>query len=162
MKRIYLLLLFIGIILRFILQFIYPVFNVDEISLGNNIKYSNFIELLHPLKFGQSSPPLYLWLQKIIITISPLSFWINIKILSFISSIVGIILFYLFIKKNDYKVIFLLLFTIFLFNPFNIGNSLTVKQYTFDLTGILFMLVYFKSRWFNRYNWVFFVVLSGL
>lgn len=160
MKKIYLLLLFSGIILRFILQFIYPTFNVDEISLGNNIKYSNFIELLYPLKYGQSSPPLYLWLQKTIITILPLNFWINIKILSFISSILGIILFYLLIQKNDYKISFLLLFTIFLFNPFNIGNSLTVKQYTFDLTGIIFMLVYFKSRWFNRYNWVFFIVWS--
>lgn len=157
MKNIYLFLLFSGIILRFITQFIYPTFNVDEISLGNNIKYSSFIELLYPLKYSQSSPPLFLWLQKLIIIISPLSFWINIKILSFISSVLGIILFYVFIKKNNFKAVFLLLYIILLFNPFNVGNSLTVKQYTLDLTGILFMLAYFKCQWFNKYNWVFFL-----
>jgi hypothetical protein len=158
MKNIYLILLIAGIILRFILQFVFPAFNVDEISLGNNIKYSSFIELLYPLKHNQSSPPFYLWLQKLIVQISPFSFWINIKLLSFISSVLGVILFYLFIRKNDYKLIFLLTFIIFLFNPFIINNSLTVKQYTFDLTGIVFMIVYFKSRWFNRYSWIFFMV----
>jgi hypothetical protein len=158
MRRFYLLLLFSGIVLRFIIQFIYPTFNVDEISLGNNIKYSDFIDLLYPLQYGQSSPPLYLWLQKLIITVSPLSFWINIKVLSFISSILGLMLFYLFIKKNDHKISLLLPFIILLFNPFNINNSLTVKQYTIDLVGILFLLVYFKSGWFKRYNWIFFII----
>ena len=100
MKKTYLLLLICGIVLRFTTQFIYPIFNVDEISLGNNIKHSSFIELLYPLKYGQSSPPLFLWLQKTIISISPFSFWINIKILSFVSSILGISLFYVFIKKK--------------------------------------------------------------
>ena len=160
MKKTYLLLLICGIVLRFTTQFIYPIFNVDEISLGNNIKHSSFIELLYPLKYGQSSPPLFLWLQKTIISISPFSFWINIKILSFVSSILGISLFYVFIKKNKYNVVFLLPFIILLFNPFTVGNSLTVKQYTFDLTGILFMLVYFKSKWFNKYNWYFFLITS--
>lgn len=158
MKQTYLFLLFSGIILRFIIQFIYPTFNGDEIALGNNIKHSNFIELLYPLKFNQSAPPLYLWIQKLIITISPLSFWINIKILSFISSTLGVLLFYLFIKKNNFNPIFLLLFVILLFNPFNIYNSLTVKQYTIDLTGILFLLLYFKSKGFQRFNWIFFVI----
>lgn len=158
MKKIYLILLIAGIILRFILQFVFPAFNVDEISLGNNIKYSSFIELLYPLKHYQSSPPFYLWLQKLIVQISPFCFWINIKLLSFISSILGVILFYVFIKKNDFKPIFLLPFIILLFNPFNISNSLTVKQYTIDLTGIIFLLVYFKSKWFDKYNWFFFLV----
>lgn len=158
MKNIYYILLAIGIGLRFVLQFIYPTFNVDEISLGNNIKYSSFIELLYPLKYAQSSPPLYLWLQKLIILILPFSFWINIKVLSFISSILGVLLFYIFIKQNNYKIIFLLPFIILLFNPFNIYNSLTVKQYTLDLTGILFMLTHFKCNWFHKYNWGFFLV----
>jgi hypothetical protein len=157
MKNTYLFLLFSGIILRFIIQFLYPTFNVDEISLGNNIKHLNFIELLYPLENFQSSPPLYLWLQKLIILISPFSFWINIKILSFISSILGILLFYIFINKNNFKPIFLVLYIILLFNPFNLCNSLTVKQYTIDLTGTLFLLVHFRSRWFNQYNWVFFL-----
>ncbi len=86
MRKIFLILLLSGIILRFFTQFIFPIFNGDEISLGNNIKHSSFIELLYPLKYGQSSPPLFLLIQKLIVTISPLHFWINVKILSFISS----------------------------------------------------------------------------
>jgi hypothetical protein len=158
MKKVYLFLLIVGILLRFTQQFIFPAFNVDEISLGNNLKYSGFIELLYPLKYSQSSPPLFLWLEKLIIQISPLSFWINIKVLSFISSILGILLFYIFIKRNNFKPIFLLLFIILLFNPFIINNSLTLKQYTIDLTGVIFLLVYFKSKTFEKYNWAFFLV----
>lgn len=157
MKKVFFILLIIGIVLRFVVHFLYPSFNVDEISLGNNIKHSSFIELLYPLKNFQSSPPLYLWIQKLIVSISPLSFWINIKILSFCSSILGIILFFFFIKKNNYNPVFLLMFVIILFNPFNIFNSLTVKQYTFDLTGILFLMLYFRTKLFNKYNWIFFV-----
>lgn len=158
MKNIYLLLLIAGIVLRLIFHFVFPAFNVDEISLGNNIKYSNYIELLYPLKFGQSSPPLYLLIQKFIISISPFSFWLNIKILSFISSILGIVFFYLFIKKYQFKSIFLLLFIIILFNPFIVYNSLTVKQYTVDLTGIIILIYLFKSNWFLRYGWAFFII----
>lgn len=160
MKKVYLFLLILGIIIRFVIQFVFPAFNGDEISVGNNIKHSGFIELLYPLKFGQSAPPLFLWLQKIIIEILPFSFWINIKVLSFISSILGIILFYVFIKRNNFSPIFLLLFIILLFNPFIINNSLTVKQYTIDLTGIVFLIVWFKTKKFKKYNWAFFLVWS--
>ena len=158
MKKVFLLLLIIGIVLRFVVQFLFPSFNVDEISLGNDIKHSGFTELLHPFKSFQSAPPLYLWLQKLIITFSPLSFWINIKILSFFSSVAGIVLFYLFIKKNNFNIIFLIMFVILLFNPFNLYNSLTVKQYTFDLTGILFLLLYFRTNFFEKHNWIFFII----
>lgn len=158
MKTTYLFLLISGIILRFVFQFVFPAFNVDEISLGNNIKHSSFIELLYPLDLGQSAPPLYLWLQKFIIHSFPFKFWINIKILSFVSSVLGIIFFYIFIKRNNFKSIFLLLFIILLFNPFVINNSLTVKQYTIDLTGTIFLLVYFKTENFKKYNWIFFLI----
>lgn len=158
MKNIYLLLLLVGIVLRFFFHFIIPTFNVDEISLGNNIKYSNYIELLYPLKFGQSSPPLYLLIQKFIISIAPFSFWINIKILSFISLTLGLIFFYFIIRKYQFKIIFILLFIIILFNPFIVANSLTVKQYTIDLTGIILLIYLFKSNWFLRYGWIYFIV----
>nr|WP_294785953.1 hypothetical protein [uncultured Flavobacterium sp.] len=158
MKKIYLVLLISGIILRFVIQFVFPAFNVDEISLGNNIKYSGFIELLYPLDSAQSAPPLYLWLQRFIVQVFPFSFWINIKILSFLSSVLGLLLFYIFIKRNSYDRLFLLLFIILLFNPFIVCNSLTVKQYTIDLTGIIFLVVYFKTENFKKYSWVFFLI----
>lgn len=160
MRKVYFLLLIAGIALRITLQFFYPSFSVDEISLGNNIKYSNYIELLYPLKFGQSSPPLFLWIQKLIVLISPFSFWINIKIFSLFSSIIGLIVFYLFIRKYEFRKLFLLLFIILHFNPFIVSNSLAVKQYTIDLTGIILLIYLFKSKWFIRYNWIFFLVWS--
>ena len=160
MKKIFLILLFAGVVFRFIVQFSFPIFNVDEISLGNNIKHLSFIQLLYPLKFSQSSPPLFLWLQKIIISISPLYFWISIKIGSFIFSVFGIVLFFIFVKRYNYNYLFLLPFIIILFNPFIISNSLALKQYTVDLSGIIFLFVYFDKLWFKKYNWVFFIFWS--
>ena len=61
-----LLLIAIGIGLRFYFQFMTPCFNDDEIMLGNNIKYRSLFQLLYPLDEFQSAPPLYLFLQKII------------------------------------------------------------------------------------------------
>lgn len=158
MKKVYLALLLAGVVLRVFFHFIFPTFNVDEIALGNNIKHTDYIELLYPLTSMQSAPPLYLLLQKFIISVLPFHFWINIKLLSIISSILGIVFFYLLIKKYQFKSIFLLLFIIILFNPFIVYNSLTVKQYTIDLTGVILMVYLFKSNWFLRYGWVFFVV----
>lgn len=160
MKKVCLLLLISGIILRFVIQFVFPAFNGDEISLGNNIKSSGFLELLYPLKYSQSSPPLYLWVQRAIVQAFPFSFWINVKILSFVSSVGGLVLFYVFIKRNNFKPIFLLMFIILIFNPFIVSNSLTVKQYTIDLTGIICLLVYFQSQKFKKCNWVFFLIWS--
>lgn len=158
MKKVYLVLLLAGIVLRIFSHFIVPNFNVDEISLGNSIKYSNYIDLLYPLTSLQSAPPLYLLIQKFIISVLPFSFWMNIKILSFISSILGVLFFYFIIKKYQFKSIFLLLFIIILFNPFIVYNSLTVKQYTIDLTGIILLIYLFKSNWFLRYGWIYFIV----
>ncbi|WP_343589522.1 hypothetical protein [Flavobacterium sp.] len=160
MKKVCLFLLISGIILRFIIQFIFPAFNGDEISLGNNIKNSGFVELLYPLDSFQSAPPLYLWIQRFIVQTFPFSFWINIKILSFIFSISGLVLFYVFIKRNKFNPIFLLLFIVLIFNPFIVNNSLTVKQYTIDLTGSICLLVYFQSEKFKKYNWIFFLIWS--
>lgn len=158
MKFHFILLLIIGIILRFFLQFIFPAFNVDEIALGNNIKNANFIELLYPLQHGQSSPPLYLWLQKAIISISPFKFWISVKLLSFTSSVVTIFYFFKFAKKNGFRKEIFVIFTILIFNPYIIYNSLTLKQYTIDLLGVMLLVYYYEYRWFKKNNYIFFII----
>lgn len=158
MKRVLIFLLVAGVILRILFHFIYPAFNIDEIDLGNNIKRFSFIELLYPFENYQSAPPLYLWLQKLILVSLPFSFWIEIKILSFIASIVGIYLFFLLlIKENKINIITVLLFSIFLFNPFILYNSLTVKQYGIDLVGILLLLNFYDKPIFKKYSWIFFM-----
>ena len=157
MKKTFVVILIIGTLLRFYSQFIIPTFNVDEISLGNNIKYSTFKELLFPLNYGQTAPPLYLLLQKFIVNVLPFHFWISIKILSFISSIAGLYLFYCFIKKQKHDIVFVLLLSVFAFNPFVINNSLTLKQYTIDLTLIVLLLNYYTVSSFKKHIALFFL-----
>ena len=162
MKKTYIGLAIFGILLRFYIQFISPYFNVDEISLGLNIKESSFLQLLSPMGRGQSAPPLFLFLEKAIVMFSPLSFWINIKLLSFFSSIMVVFLVYKLIEKYNFSDELLVAFVIVLFNPFFVSNTLTVKQYSFDLLGILFLIYYYKFDWFKRFNFVFFIVWSLL
>ena len=161
MKKIaFYILLIIGIVYRFYYQFIQPAFNVDEINLGNNIKFLSYFELLKPLSAGQSAPPLFLWIQKFIISNSPLEFWINIKLLSFLVSIASIYFFLIFIKRHCFQLIFLVPFVILLFNPFVIYNTLALKQYTFDLLGVILLILYFKNSKFSSYGPLFFLVWS--
>lgn len=86
-NRILLLIIIIGISIRLFFQFITPTFNVDEISLGDNIKNLNYSELLFPLKNFQSAPPLYLIIQKSIFNLPILPLWVKAKLLSTIVSI---------------------------------------------------------------------------
>lgn len=161
MKNLLFIILLVGVGLRVVFHFIQPTFNIDEINLGNNIKELSFIELLYPLKSFQSAPPLYLWMQKLMIIILPFSFWFKIKILSFIASISSAYLFYILLnKEKSINSITILLFAIFIFNPFIIYNSLTVKQYGFDLVGVLFLLNFYDHKLFKKYNWIYFVIWS--
>ena len=162
MKKTFIILAILGVVFRFYVQFISPYFNVDEISLGSNIKENTFLELLFPMERGQSAPPLFLLLEKFIISFFPFSFWVNIKLLSFFSSIFIVLLLYRFVEKYNFSKELLIMFVIVLFNPFFLTNTLTVKQYTFDLLGILFLINYFNHKWFLKYNIIFFFIWSFL
>jgi hypothetical protein len=151
------LLLFIGIALRFYVQFIHPTFNVDEVALCKNLKYLTYTKLLYPLNGFQSAPPLYLWIQKTIITLSPFDFYISAKLLSFCSSIAILFLFNDLIKKQR-VLVRLLLLSIMLFNPYIIYHTLTIKQYTIDLLITLILVLSFEKSVFKRYGWLFFGV----
>lgn len=156
-KKVLIVLFIIGIVIRLYFQFLEPTFNVDEISLGRNIKELSFHKLLYPLNYGQSAPPLYLLLQKLIIVSFPFAFWIKIKILNFACSILTLFIFYKFLSKNTSHVS-ILMFSILIFNPFIINNSLTVKQYSFDLLGIILMITYCNNTYFKKNIWIFFTV----
>lgn len=159
-KIIFITLGFVGVLYRFYYQFIIPSLNVDEILLGNNIKKSGFIKLLFPLEFNQSSPPLFLWIQKAFFSFLPFPIWINSKLLSFIISSLSVVFFYKIIKKNQYNIVFVLPFLILLFNPFIIYNSLTLKQYCFDMLGVIVVLYYLKDKSFFKYAPLYFLIWS--
>lgn len=152
---------FIGIAYRFYYQFLKPSFNVDEISLGLNIKSSTYLQLLKPMELGQSAPPLFLWLQKFFIEL-PIPSWVAFKLISFVISSLSLIVFLRFIKKYKYNIILIIPFIILLFNPYVIYNSLALKQYTFDLFGVLFLLTYFETDEFKKRASIMFLVWSFL
>lgn len=156
-KKTFWLLIGIGIGLRFYLQFINPTFNVDEVALCKNLKYLTFTKLLYPLNGFQSAPPLYLWIQKTIITLSPFDFYINAKLFSFCSSTAIVLLFYTLIRKQRFALRFLLL-SILLFNPYIIYHTLTIKQYTLDLLITLILILSFNKSVFKRFGWFFFTI----
>lgn len=160
MKKIFILALLIGIVFRFYLQFLCPAFNVDEISLGNNIKNLNFLELLYPLSYGQSCPPLYLWIQKMIILISPFDLWISFKILSFTSSCLILLYFFKFAQKYNFSKDFILIFLILIFNPYIVYNSLTLKQYSIDLLGVIILVYSYDNKFFKKNIYIFFLIWS--
>jgi hypothetical protein len=137
--------LVLGIVCRFYHQFIMWSFNGDEINLGLNILNKSFEELVHPLENGQSAPPLFLWLEKIL---SPISKpYLSLKIITFISSSVSLLLFNRIIKTTYEGFLYILLLTIFTFNPFIFYNSLTLKQYSFDLLmGLLAVNFFIDSK----------------
>ncbi|WP_299251656.1 hypothetical protein [uncultured Lacinutrix sp.] len=160
-RIVFYILCFIGVLCRFYYQFLIPSFNGDEISLGLNIKQLNYYQLLQPMRRGQSAPPLFLWLQKFISNL-PIPNWIGFKLVSFFISILVLIVFLKFIKKKEYNIILLVPFTILLFNPYVIYHSLSLKQYPFDLLGIIVLITYFKSNKFKKAAPFFFLVWSFL
>lgn len=146
LKNILVLILFIGLSLIFYLQFITPSFSGDEIALGTNIKNQSCLSLLYPADNFQSAPPLYLCVQKLIISSLPFPFWIGIKILSFLVASSILIFVYRIAKINldswgYFSCVWMVLFA---FNPYVLHNVLTVKQYGFDLLGVLILFTYFN------------------
>lgn len=144
-----------GIIARFVQQFVFPVFNVDEIDLALNIMDRDFAGLLYPLDFYQSSPPLFLLLQKSVLRISIIPAWIALKLISFLAAVASLYLFYRLIRNLDWAIASLMLL-VFAFNPFISYNSLTLKQYTIDLLGILLLLNFYRTSGFKKYAFLFF------
>ena len=151
-----LIILFLGVLIRFYYQFIDWSFNGDEINLGNNIILKSFNGLLYPLDSGQSAPPLFLWVEKLFLNVGKPFY--SLRILTFISSILSLFLFNRIAKKNYSQALYLILIVIFAFNPFILYNSLTLKQYSLDLMmGLLAVNFFLKPRKLIQ-NYLFFTI----
>ncbi len=163
LRFIILLILLGGIIIRIYSTFFIQTFNVDEISLGTNIKHSDYIRLLYPLEYRQSAPPLFLWIEKFFTQILPFPFWIKIKIFTLLCSIISVLLFYNYLnKKTKYPLVFLVPMLIFSFNPYIIYQSITVKQYICDVVIILLLINYYKTDFFRKFDYLFFLIATFL
>ncbi len=140
----YLLIFFLlvgGIAIRFYMQFIEWSFNGDELDLGLGIISSDFRQLISPLPKRQSAPPLFLIVQKLIAPVAKP--YVSLKILSFITSGVSILLFNRVLKSRFPFYLHIVLLALFCLNPFIITNSLTLKQYSLDLFLGLVAVNYF-------------------
>lgn len=139
------LLIIFGIGLRFYYQFVEWSINGDEVDLGLEIVSSSFKDLFYPFLSRQSAPPLFLVLQK---TLAPIAKpYISLKIISFLSSCTALFLFSRLLSGCFPVYLKVLLLALFCFNPFVISNSLTLKQYTLDLTlGLVAVNYFIKNR----------------
>lgn len=136
-------LLALGIGIRFYCTFIGFTFNVDEISITQNVISSDYQSLLKPLQQMQSAPPLFLFCLKFIYQINPFSPWIAFKVIPFICSVLSLFLFaQLALQKRDYTTTIVLGIALFALNPYIIYNSLLTKQYCIDLLYILLLANY--------------------
>ena len=149
----------IGVALRIVKQFVFPAFNMDELKLGNNIVARDALSLIRPLDFEQSSPPLFLLLEKLAVSMPSVPDWIGLKTVSFVSSVLSLLLFARLLKPFQLLTAAVAL-SLFALNPYFIYNSLTVKQYTIDLLGVLLLVNYFRNERFRKWMPLFFMVWS--
>ena len=118
----------------------------------------HYQDLFYPFQSIQSAPPLFLFLEKFISEIAKP--YISLKILSFLSSCTSIFLFNRILKNSFRPAIHIILLALFCFNPFILSNSLTLKQYSLDLTLGLVAINYFfhqKGSLKHFFSIVFFV-----
>tara|TARA_R110002020_G_scaffold293535_4_gene509074 strand:- start:30195 stop:31643 length:1449 start_codon:yes stop_codon:yes gene_type:complete len=161
-KAVAFIILFIGLVLRLYCQFINWTFNGDEINLARNIINRSYDQLLYPLDYGQSAPPLFLILQKAVFIDGHPEF--SLKILNFILSALGLFLFFEVVRRCKYSIGYLSALAFMCCSPFVIYNTLTLKQYSFDLTlGIFSILLFTKTnKWKQLIFFIIFCLVSNV
>ena len=150
----------VGLFLRIYFQIVGWPYSGDEINLGLDIINHSYRDLLYPFHSRQSAPPLFLILEKFISGIAKP--YVSLKILSLLSSCISILLFKRILKNSFRPIIYLILLGLFCFNPFIISNSLSLKQYTLDLTLGLIALNYFFRPTLSFKTFIFYSIFCLL
>lgn len=164
--------LFIAIFLRYYFTINTPYFNWDENALLNEIEFVGFFDAtlnpLNNLDFHQSAPPLFCSLIKLI------SYGHNPMLYElftfFISSLILLVFYRLLDMKTDKNDFLSVVFILFLsVNPQLLYNTTTIKHYSFDILGYLFLykfirIIYFDEQWKKWYNvfLIIFIFLSNI
>lgn len=145
-----------GIFIRFYYQFIEWTFSGDEINLGKEILKNEYLDLIRPFKNKQSAPPLFILIEKAFSYLGKIH--ISLRIFTFFTSCVSLLLFERLIRKQVPSYIYLLLLVIITVNPFIYYNSLTLKQYSLDLMmGLLSVSIFLKEKNFFK-TYLFFTI----
>lgn len=56
----------VGALIRLVEYFAHPALSVDEAMLALNVATRSYAGLLHPLDYGQTAPPLFLWGERLV------------------------------------------------------------------------------------------------
>ena len=135
----------------------------DEAKLALNILDKSFYELLYPLDYNQGAPVLFLWLEKICVTLFGPS-ELALRFLPFLSSFIGLVIFYKIAKQLfDNKFLLLSLF-LFVFSYQLVYYSHEVKQYSFDVTvslTLIYLVIRFQPFERPRIRTFFLLSMAG-
>lgn len=138
----------IGILLR-VFQYVFSKsLWLDESFLALNIVNKSFPELLKPLDYNQVTPIGFLFIEKLSVQLFGNNEYI-LRMFPFICGIISIFLFFKIAKHLLGKEAFLIALTLFSLSGYLICYSAQVKQYSIDVTTILFLYaitVYFQSQ----------------
>lgn len=140
MKKIFFIILFIGIALRLIQYFINRSLWLDEAKLALNILDRDWLSLLKPLDYNQVAPVLFLLLEKLMVTLSGGSEF-TLRLIPLLSGIASIPLMYRFTKQiSGSEPAALTAMFIFSVSEVIIRYSSELKQYETDIFSALLML----------------------
>jgi hypothetical protein len=139
--------IFIGIAIRVWFYLLDSSFWRDESKLLINIAHSSFLDLLHPLNYGQQGPIPYLWFLKAIWFMGARSA-LAMRGLSLAASLLGFYFFYLlisyYLSDRRAKIFSVALFAL---APSMIVFAGITKQYSIDIL-VAILLLHASRHWF--------------
>lgn len=138
----------VGIALRFYQYIFAKSLWLDESFLALNINNKSYLELLKPLDYNQVAPFGFLVIEKIFVQLLGNNEY-SLRLFPFICGIISLFLFFNIAKHLLGKEAFLIALTLFSLSGYLICYSAEVKQYSIDVTTILFLYaitVYFQSQ----------------
>ncbi len=136
--RFFLLAIFVGIGARVVgFMFNFPVTG-EEAFLLNNTLHLNYQQLMGPLANGQTAPPVYAWLQRAMLQISPHEQWARLP--SLFAGLAGLGLFWLVARAMLPRVTSLGATALFAVTYVPLFYSVRAKQYSFEMLICLLIL----------------------
>jgi hypothetical protein len=139
--------LFIGVAVRLWIYFLDSSFWRDESKLLINIAQNSFLDLLHPLNYGQQGPIPYLWCLRVLWLLGAPG-ELAMRGISLAASLLGFYIFYLLVSYflSDRRARFFSV-TLFAFSPSIILFAGISKQYAIDIL-VAVLLLHLLRHWF--------------
>lgn len=155
----------LGILLRFKSYLFSRSLWMDECFLFDNIYNKSFWGFFSQLSFGQSAPPLFLMLEKLVTKLFGIK-ELALRFVPFIASIIAIPVFYYFSKTFLNKSLSILFANLlFAINIQNIFYAQELKQYSTDLLCFMLLFIFFKDlsvKIINIKSTLYYIIVSTI